>query len=133
MAGATKFEELICWQLASELKSKVYRVIERESVKEDFDYCRQIRKSTRSAPALIAEGFGRWTNQEFVRYLRLARGELGETRNHLKDGLESRHFTVEEFRELWHLCYRADRACRGLINSLLRKIERERTKKKRRT
>ena len=133
MAGATKFEELICWQLASELKTKVYRIIGRESVKKDFDFCRQIKKSTRAAPALIAEGFGRWTRPEFVRYLRLAKGELGETRNHLKDGLESKHIGVDEFRELWHLCYRADRACRGLITSLLRKIEMERKSKNPRT
>ena len=133
VAGARTFEELICWQLACELKARVYRILERESVEKDLDFCRQIRKSTRAAPALIAVGFGRWTRPEFVRYLRLAKGELGETRNHLKDGLESSHLGVDEFRELRQLCYRADRACRGLILSLLRKIEQDRKRKKRHT
>jgi four helix bundle protein len=123
VAGAKKFEELVCWLLADDLKERVYRILECKVVAKDFDYCRQIRKSTRSAPALIAEGFGRWTRPEFVRYLRLALGELGETRNHLRDGLQAKYIATDEYRELWHLCYRASRACRGLIDSLLRKID----------
>jgi four helix bundle protein len=131
VAVATKFEELICWQLAADLRGRIHRIVARPSVAEDAGFCRQIRKSTRSAPALIAEGFGRWTNPEFVRYLRLAVGELGETRNHLGDGVESGHIGVDEFRELWHLCYRCTRACQALIAELLRKIERKKKRKPR--
>ena len=56
---AKKFEELICWQLSDKLKVRVFEILKREEVRQDFDYCRQIRKSARSAPALIAEGFAR--------------------------------------------------------------------------
>src|SRR5687767_14684933 len=111
MAGARKFEELICWQLADELKARIYIIISTGPVSKDFDYCRGIRKSARSAPALIAEGFGRWSRREFVRYLRLATGELGETRNHLRDGLQANYVPVETYRQLWHLSFRAIRAC----------------------
>ena len=125
MAGARTFEELACWQLSDDLKCRVYRILERPKVAADVDFCRQIRKSTRSAPALIAEGFGRSTRPEFKRYLNMALGELDETRNHLRDGLQSNHLGVEEFRQLWHLLYRASRACRALRNSIQRRIDQD--------
>jgi four helix bundle protein len=133
VVGATQFEELICWQLADELKMWIYRIISRPRVADDVEFCRQIRKSSRSAPALIAERFGRWTRPEFRRYLQMAMGELGETRNHLRDGAQSNHLSVEEYRGLWHLCYRTTRACRALVADLDRKIagdkERRRNRK----
>ena len=130
MAGAKKFEELICWQLADELKVRAFRVMSRPAARRDPDFCRELRKSARSAPALIAEGFGRWTNPEFRHYLRLAVGELGETRNAFRDAAQSNYVSTEEYRDLYHLCYRASRACSALIADLERKINRD--KKRRR-
>jgi four helix bundle protein len=129
MATARKHEELECWQLADELKARIYTVLERPAVKNDRDFCIQIRKSVRSAPALMAEGFARRAT-EFKRYLEMALGELGETRNHLRDGAQCRHLGIEEFRELWHLCYRARGATLGLLKYLERYIEAEGKRKR---
>ena len=59
MAGARRVEDLICWQLSSELKFRILAVARRAAWKAEQDLRRQIRKSCRSSPALIAEGFGR--------------------------------------------------------------------------
>jgi four helix bundle protein len=115
MAGVRRFEELFVWQLSEELKLGIYKVIARPAVARDYDFSRQIRRSARAAPALIAEGFGRFRRNDFARYLELALGELAETRNHLRDGTQCGHFTVDEFRELWRICYRAKRAATGLL------------------
>ena len=85
------------------------------SVKNSSWGCRRIRKSARAAPALIAEGFGRFRRPEFARYLEMALGELAETRNHLRDGTHCGHFTIDEFRTLWRICYRAKLASTGLL------------------
>ena len=129
MATARKHEELECWQLAHELKVRIFKVLERPMVRQDTDYCRQIRKSSRSTPALIAEGFAR-RNKEFKRYLEMAVAELGETRNHLRDGAECGHFDIEEYRDLWHLCYRIRGASLGLIDYLERCITAEEEKRR---
>ena len=55
-------------------------------VARDFDFCRQIRKSSSSAPANMSEGFGRFWPGEFAHKLRIAMGELHETQDHLEDG-----------------------------------------------
>jgi four helix bundle protein len=129
MSTARKHEELECWQLAYELKVRIFKVLDRPMVRQDVDFCRQIRKSSRSIPALIAEGFAR-RNKEFKRYLEMALGELGETRNHLRDGADCGHFDVQEFRDLWHLCYRIRGASLGLIRYLKGCIEAEEEKKR---
>ena len=45
----------------------------------------QLKDAAAAAPALIAEGFGRFTHREFGRYLTMARAELLEVQNHLDD------------------------------------------------
>jgi four helix bundle protein len=115
MAGVRRHEELFAWQLSEELKLGILKVLARPAVARDYDFCRQIRKSARATPALIAEGFGRFRRAEFARYLEFALGELAETRNHLRDGTQCGHFTIDEFRTLWRICYRAKLASTGLL------------------
>lgn len=118
--GVHRFEESICWQLSVALKLRIYRVLARP----------EAARPARSAPALIAEGFGRWTRPEFIRYLRLANGELNETRDQVMDGADAQLIEPKELQVLVHLCYRATRACEGLIVSLLRKTNEEKKRKR---
>ena len=85
MDPARHYEELICWQLATELKIRLYAVAERPHIRRDFKYVDQVRESAASAPSNIAEGFGRRSNKEFLHYLDIARGSLNEVQNHLRD------------------------------------------------
>jgi four helix bundle protein len=63
MAGWRDFREIVAWQRAESVKLRVYAFLERPSVKRDFRYCEQLREAARSAPANIAEGFGRFGNK----------------------------------------------------------------------
>jgi four helix bundle protein len=121
MAGARHFTELVCWQLADELKLAIYRVSNRPDVRQDFRYCEQIRDAAASAPSNIAEGFGRRTHAEFARFLDIARASLMECQNHLKDGVDRGHLTQIEFAELISLSQRASGAVAGLQRHLRRR------------
>jgi four helix bundle protein len=57
--GAQHYKDLECWQLAHELKLEVFAFTGRMPAKADRDFCHDIRRSARSAPSNIAEGFGR--------------------------------------------------------------------------
>ena len=89
MAGAKHFRELVCWQLAQELKLAIYKLIESPTIKRDLRFCDQIREAARSGPRNIAEGFGRRTHREFAMFLDVARGSLMECQNHLQDARRS--------------------------------------------
>lgn len=64
MAGARHFRELVCWELACELKVALYRFVEAPHVKRDFKFYSQVRNAAASAPRNIAEGFGRRTHAD---------------------------------------------------------------------
>ena len=49
--GVRRFEELIAWQLAAELRDRVVALTATEGVARDFTFCDQIRRASGSAPA----------------------------------------------------------------------------------
>ena len=110
MAGARHFRELICWQLARELKLALYEAIERPSIRKDFKFCDQVREAARSGPRNIAEGFGRRTHAEFARFLDVARGSLAECQNHLQDAVDLGYLDAAEFTRLNTLAQRTSGA-----------------------
>ena len=104
---ARRFEDLECWQLARELERRVFALTDKPPAANDFEYCRQIRKSSSSAPPNMAEGFGRYYPGEFARFMRNALGSLNETRDHLGAGFEKSYLSEDLYRELKTLTNRA--------------------------
>ena len=93
--GAKTFEELFAWQCCSALRDKVVAVCATAPLQSDLDFRNQLRKAACAAPRLVAEGFGRFGNKEFRRYLSMARAELMEVQSDLID-LENRHLVTQE-------------------------------------
>ena len=104
---ARHYRELVCWQLANDLKRRVYAFIAKPSVAKDFDFCRQIRGSARGGPRTIVEGFGRFRSADFARYLEYARASLMETQNHLDDALDNNYLSAADHKALFGLAGRA--------------------------
>ncbi len=77
-----KFEELPIWQLAIKLTKIVYDITIKPSFVKDFGLKDQVRRAAVSISANIVEGFEKNNNNEFIRFLRIAKGSAGETRNH---------------------------------------------------
>jgi four helix bundle protein len=107
MSTITHHEDIVAWQLATELKERVFEVIARPGVARHFKFCDQIGRSSRSAPANIAEGFWRYRPRENARFVRIALGSLGETSNHLRDAWKEQYIDEPEYRTLSELARRA--------------------------
>jgi len=100
MAGAKHFRELVCWQLANELKLEVYKLVDRSDFKRDFRFYDQIRDAAASVTRNIAEGFGRRSHADFARFLDVSRGSLAELQNHLQDAVDRGHCDADDFARL---------------------------------
>jgi four helix bundle protein len=74
------FEDLTVWQEAHKLTLEVYKLTAKFPAAEKYGIVSQLRRSSSSVPANLAEGFGRATTRELLRCLQIARGELEETR-----------------------------------------------------
>jgi four helix bundle protein len=76
------FTQLDAWKLAHELRVKIFALCT-FLPKNEFGLISQIKRSSESVGANIAEGYGRYHFQENIQYCRQARGSLEETRDHL--------------------------------------------------
>jgi four helix bundle protein len=104
---ARTYDELDAWQLANKLKLGVYALTETGSVTRDFRFREQLREAAASGPSNIAEGFGRFRPPQFRQFRDVAIASLTETSNHLRDGVDRKHFTKAEIGPLLRLAARA--------------------------
>jgi four helix bundle protein len=115
------FRELVSWQLANELKEKIFDLLKGDGSKRDFKFRDQLLDSARSVPRNIAEGFGRFNPAEFCHFYDIARGSLDETEVSLRDGVASNYFPPESVGPLIRLVARCRKAI-GRHHSYLRSV-----------
>ena len=80
---AKRFEDLIVWQKAHQFVLAVYRLSDTFPPDERYGLTSQLRRSSVSIPANIAEGFKKRTHPDKVKYLNIAQGSLEESRYYL--------------------------------------------------
>ena len=124
------FRDLVAWQLAETLKCEVLAFTESGPAARDFRFRDDIRASSASAPANIAEGFGRFRPLQFAHFLGIAKASLVETQNHLIDARDRRYIEAALFSRLWNLAKAAERATTNLLRSKLRQADEERNRKR---
>jgi len=129
MAPVRRFQDLVAWQLSIELSVAISGLT---SATENVTFRDQIRDAADSAPALIAEGFKRYTPSEFARYLRMACAELAEVQSELELGRQNRYFVTSSFESIETLARRAIGTTTNLLKAKLRQVEAEKRAKRRR-
>lgn len=93
-----KYQKLLVWQEAMNLVVGVYRITERLPATERFGLCQQLRRAAVSIPSNIAEGAGRHSDKDFIRFLNIANGSLLEVETQLLIALQLQY--IEEINEL---------------------------------
>jgi four helix bundle protein len=101
MAGAKLFTDLLIWQRARAWSKDIFLRTQKEPFCRDRRLVEQINDSSESVGANIAEGFGRGTQGDFVRFLSYAVGSLNETQSHLCAALDRHYLAQHEFDPLF--------------------------------
>ena len=115
MATFHRFEDIDAWQKARELTRAVYMASEKGSFSEDVALRDQIRRASISVMSNIAEGFERGGNREFLHFLSIAKGSVGEVRAQLYVALDQQYLTQKAFEDLADLAVRTTRLIGGLM------------------
>ena len=100
MASFQSFVEIEAWQLAQELTSEIYAVSNRPRFSKDFALRDQVRRAAVSIMANIAEGFERSGSGEFLQFLAIAKGSVGEVISHLYVASDQGYIDEPDFRRL---------------------------------
>lgn len=93
----TKFEDLEVWKLSLEITRDIYDLAAKSQFSKDFGLRDQIRRAIISVSSNIVEGFEKNNNNELVRFLRIAKGSVGEVRNQLYIALAVQYISQGEF------------------------------------
>jgi len=72
------YRDLIIWQKAIKLVTKIYKITKSFPKEEVYTLTSQIRRSSISIPSNIAEGYGRKAKKEYSRFLKISLGSLFE-------------------------------------------------------
>jgi four helix bundle protein len=101
MATVTSFEELDIWKKAIDLGVMIYELCEINSkISKDFTFKDQVKRATLSISNNIAEGFEYSNNNDFCRFLRIAKGSCGEVRSCIHFSARVKYATNEEVRDM---------------------------------
>ncbi|MFV1884676.1 MAG: four helix bundle protein [Balneola sp.] len=112
------YRELLIWQKAMELVTEVYFVTNTFPDSERFGLTSQLRRSSVSVPANIAEGFGRNSSGDFKRFLNIAMGSLFELQTEFEIA-KNLGFISEE---LFSTFYESSREVERMMSSFIPKL-----------
>jgi four helix bundle protein len=111
-------EPLKVLQAAREFERQVAEVVRTLRRKVPAPLRMQLLRASQAISALIAEGFGRGTAPEKIRYSWMANGELEESQNYLRQYVNQRLIDRKTFYRLWNLSLVTSRMLRALIKDL---------------
>ncbi len=106
MARIDKFEDLEIWQKAREICQYVELLIQTTSLKTNYSLKDQIDRSSGSVMDNIAEVFERNGNREFIQFLSIAKGSVGEVKSQSYRAFdkklisEAQHLKLNEMTEI---------------------------------
>ena len=98
------YRELIVWRRSIELAAECHRIAAEWGRADRFGLANQVRRSSASVHANIAEGNGRFGRGEYLRFLGIANGSLRETESHLWLAVELELCTQDRIAHAFRLC-----------------------------
>lgn len=130
MKGLTySFEKLNVWQEAKKLVVDVYHLLDEFPKFEKYALCDQIRRAIVSVPSNIAEGSGRKSLKEQIRFLEISYGSLMETFNQLLIAIDLTYITEESVEAIKPRIDAVAKMINGLSVSYSNKLEEQNTNK----
>lgn len=113
------FRDLIVWQKAMVLVTNVYRASSEFPKSEQYGLSSQLRRCAVSIPSNIAEGFGRDSTNDYLRFLSIANGSLYESQTQLEIARNLEFLNEQQFTQLFEQAREIER----MLSSLIRKLK----------
>ena len=117
------YRELIVWQKAMELITSVYAVTSAFSESERYGLTSQMRRCAVSIPSYIAEGYGRSSTADYVRFLLIARGSLFELQTQIEIANRLGFLQDESLNQLFANSVEIDKMLNSLVSNLRAKLK----------
>ena len=114
----SSYKDLIAWRKGMDLVAAIYDATDGFPSHEQFGLVSQLRRAAVSVPSNIAEGKAHYTNRDFVRFLRHARGSLAEIETQILIAQQRKYLSDATSMRLTQQLDELGRILSGLIKSL---------------
>jgi four helix bundle protein len=118
VAGIKSYRDLQVWQKGMQLASLVYRASRVLPKDEQFGLISQMRRAAVSVPSNIAEGYGRRSRADYVRFLNMAMGSLYELQTQSEIAVNIGYFEDAESQPLAANARELERMLSAMIRKL---------------
>ena len=115
------YKELKVWQRAYQLCLEVYKITKRFPTEERYSLTSQIRRAAVSVPSNIAEGYGRKTTPEYIRFLYIAYSSNCEMETQILLSGDLDYIETDKLKILQEGIGEVERMLKALIKSLEKK------------
>lgn len=95
-----KFEDLEIWKLSLTITRNVYDLLAKKEFNLEFVLKNQIKRAVISISSNIVEGFEKNNNNEFIRFLKISKGSVGEVRSQIYISFAVNRINKEEFNSI---------------------------------
>jgi four helix bundle protein len=106
------------WNAAHDLTLFIYGITRTFPKEELFGLSSQLRRSTSSIGANIAEGCGRRSDRELTRFLQIARGSASETEYHLLLAKDLGFVSLDNYKRAQELIVQIQRMLTVLVQRI---------------
>lgn len=112
------FRDLIVWQKAYNIALDTYKMTKAFPKDELYGLTTQLRRAAISISANIAEGYERQHRKEYIQFLAISKGSLGEVETYLMFSRDLGYIKGENYSDMEGKRKEVGKLLRGLINSL---------------
>ena len=112
------YKDLLVWQKSMLMVTDIYKLSKTFPVEEIYGLTSQLRRCAISIPSNIAEGYGRNSTNDYIRFLNIATGSLYELQTQLEISLNLSYLNKRGF----EIQYESTREIERMLSSLTRKL-----------
>ncbi|MCX5632160.1 MAG: four helix bundle protein [Phycisphaerae bacterium] len=112
------YRDLLTWQKSMALVTEIYRLSKSFPRDETYGLTSQMRRCAVSVPSNIAEGYGRNSTSDYIRFLYIAIASLYELQTQIEIALNLQYLSKTGFDKL----YESSREIERMLSSLIRKL-----------
>jgi four helix bundle protein len=112
------YRDLVVWQKAMQLVTETYKLTASFPKEEIYALTSQIRRCAVSIPSNIAEGYGRKSTQEYIRFLQVSVGSLYELQTQLQIACNLKYVSESDF----EIVFASSRELERMLSSLIGKL-----------
>ena len=112
------YKDLLVWQKAIHFVTQVYKLVKGFPQEELYGLTSQIKRSAVSIPSNIAEGYGRKSTKDYIRFLQIAMGSIFEIQTQLEISKNLEFMSESSFSKLYENSREIERMLSSMINKI---------------